>query len=420
MTCITATCVRGCHTFGKIMRIQRQNSRLNFRSRRREGGMPGCLPLLVVAGLVVGLGMASWHWLGQRMQQGPATNQAQADLQAAQAAFDRGDLDTAVTLARRSWAADPQNGEALMVLARALIYRSYDDYDREIDRDLALQITREGYTRLSDDAAVMAAHAFALQAAGQPVQAAQIAEAALRRDPTVTLARVALALAYGRVGGHGSAMSENRRAADAGDAWQLDALRGLAISLGDLGQYDEAFDAIEQAVALNGRLIVLHFERAYYAIQIGDPGAATASLFRILSLDPDNVKARLRLCTLSSQLRETDTALRYCEEVIDLAPAWADGWYHLGREYFLQGEFAAAQASLNRCSTLQAVQNVPVAQRHFECWYMQGQAAEILGDCDSLLAIYAEFQQMTQAADLAQTWVYPPEGPPICAGRAQP
>jgi hypothetical protein len=66
----------------------------------------------------------------------------------------------------------------------------------------------------------------------------------------------------------------------------------------------------------------------------------------------------------------------------------------LGREYFLQGDFANAQQDLHRCSSLQVMQNVPVSQRRFECWYLQGQAAQILGDCEALIATYNEFRSM--------------------------
>src|SRR5690606_18610811 len=127
-----------------------------------------------------------------------------------------------------------------------------------------------------------------------------------------------------------------------------------------------------------------------------------------------NVKARLRLCELSSLMRQRDSAIQFCQQVTDRASDWAEGWYQLGREYFLQGNFAQAQQHLNRCSSLQVMQEVPVEARRFECWYMQGQAAEILGDCPALLATYQEYRTMALDAGLLQTWIYPPEGPPGC------
>jgi len=398
------------------MQINRDRSRLTFRTRRRRRS--GCLPLAMLLIVLMGVVAVSWEWISQRLHIGSIL-QSEGDLDSAQAAFDRGDLDASIELTRQLWAAQPRQTDALLLLVRALIYRSYADYDREVDREMALQWTSEALERFTHDGSsegdldVMAIHAFALQAADDSVSAARFAGNVLAIDPNHILARVVLGLSYGGVGSHDTALRENQIAA-AGSVWQMDAQRALAISYSDLGRYDEAVIAVERAIALNDHLIPLYYERALYAMQLGDADAATVAYFRVLAFEPNNVKARLRLCELSSLLRERDAATRYCQEVTRLAPIWSDGWYQLGREYFLQGQFAAAQASLNRCSSLQVMQSVPILQRRFECWYLQGQAAEILGDCDSLLATYNEFREMAASAALPQTWTYPPEGPAVC------
>ncbi|MFW5748008.1 MAG: tetratricopeptide repeat protein [Chloroflexota bacterium] len=390
------------------MRIQRDRSNLTFRKRRRRRG---CVPLTLLLGLLIGGVFVSWNWLGLRLVffPPPATS---ADLRSAQRAFDAGEIDTAIAQARELWQSNPNQVEALRLLARALVYRSYYDWNRAVDRSTALAFTSEAYARMPGDPAVMAAHAFTLQANGRPADAARIANQALRINPREQLARVARALAYGRVGGYENALRESEAALALGES--LDARRALAISLSDMGRYQEAIATIEDAVAGHNRLLTLHFELALYAMQIGDADTATAAYFSVLAFDPENIKARLRMCELSSTLRETDTALAYCSEVVERAPTWADGWYRLGREHFLNGSFAAAQNSLNRCSTLQTLHDVPMEDRIFDCWYLQGQAAEILGDCESLLKIYSEYQAMMQSANLPQTWTYPPEGPSIC------
>jgi tetratricopeptide (TPR) repeat protein len=196
--------------------------------------------------------------------------------------------------------------------------------------------------------------------------------------------------------------------------WRMDTHRALAISYSGVGDYVDASKSIERALALNNRLIPLYFERALYARQLGDADSASVAYFQVLAIDPHNVKARFRLCELSSVLRERDSAIDFCRQVTELAPAWSEGWYQLGREYFLQGNFVQAQHNLNRCSTLQVEQRVPVDERRFECWYLQGQAAEIVGDCPALLATYNEYRVMAGGSGLTQTWIYPPEGPPSC------
>ncbi|MBL8162885.1 MAG: hypothetical protein JNJ61_12930, partial [Anaerolineae bacterium] len=393
------------------MRIQRNSSRLSFRRQRRR--RTGCFSLAVLLGVLVGAAALSINWLGARLHfNAPGESDA---LSAAQGAFERGDLDGAISHARLALEANPDNEAALLLLARALVYRSYTDYNRAIDRQLALEVTSAALANNPASANLLAIHAYALQAAGQPLEAARIAEQALDRDADNTLARIALGLSYASVGSFEIALRESQQASQ-GDGWQIESQRAIAISSSDLGDYQGAIKAIDRALGLNRHLLPLYFERALYALQIGDTGAATAAYYQVLTYDPDNVKVRLRLCELSSLLRERDTALRYCEEVTDLAPSWSDGWYQLGMEYFLQGSFAQARDALHRCSTLQVMQNVPVSERRFECWYLQGQAAEIIGDCPNLLATYNEYRAMTADATIPQRWTYPPEGPPGCGG----
>ncbi|NWF68430.1 MAG: tetratricopeptide repeat protein [Chloroflexi bacterium] len=401
------------------MRIQRHYHASGIyapvRRRRRGGG--GCFSALVLVGLFLGLLTLAWNWMDNWLNS--AAGPVDSSLSGAQAAFARGDLDTSVQLARQLWERTPDNLAALTLLVRALIYRSYSEYNRAIDREIALEIAAAAVERFSNNPDALAVYAFALQADGQPLEAAQRAERALQSNPNQTLARLALALSYGAVGGFDVALREGQRAASQSD-YPLDTLRVLAIAYSDLGRYSEAIAAIERAIILNPRLLPLYFERALYALQVGDADAATVAYFQVLAYAPDNVKARLRLCELSSMMREREAALTYCGEVTQRAPDWSEGWYRLGREYFLQGDFAAAQSNLHRCSTLQTLQNVPLAERRFECWYLQGQAAEILGDCAALVATYNEFLAMVANTGLPQTWSYPPEGPPQCANVTPP
>lgn len=391
------------------MRIQRSRSRLTFRTRRRRSG---CLPLTFLLMALVGIGFLSRGWLDENLNGSPSGS-ATADLQNANEAFDRGDLDTAVNLSRQVWNNQPDSIDALALLVRSLIYRSYTDYNRDIDRTVALQVTLDAIEWHPDDLRVQALHAYALQAAGQSEEAWNLARQVLRQDETNQMARMALSLANAQVGGYENALREAETLNTLPDAG-LDARRVLAITLADVGRYDEARAAVEEAIALNNRLLVLYFEQALYALQTGDFNAATAAYFRIMAFDSDNVKVRLRMCELSSLLSERETALDYCRQVTEAAPRWTSGWHALGREYFFAGDFLEAQHSLNRCTSLAVANRIPIDDKLFECWYLQGQAAEILGDCDGLLATYREFQSLSGSVSLKQTWTYPPEGPEIC------
>ncbi|MCA9904307.1 MAG: tetratricopeptide repeat protein [Anaerolineae bacterium] len=396
------------------MRIKRNQSRLSFRHRRRRGG---CMSLAVIIGLIAGMLLISWSWLERRITAlSPPPDESDL-INSALEAFDRGDLDDAIVMAREALVNNPSQINAVILLSRALIYRSYQDYDTESDRAAALELTTELIQRYPTNLDLRAAHAFALQANRQPAAAADAARRVLEENPDHGLARVSLALAYAVAGSNEFALRESLQAVRAHPT-MMDAQRALAISYGDNGNYESAVHSVESAIALNGRLIPLYFERALYALQLGDVDSATYAYMQVLALDSENVKARLRLCELSSLLRERDAAIAYCTAVTERAPSWADGWYQLGREYFLQGNFEAAQTNLHQCSTLQVMQEIPVEERRLECWYLQGQAAEIRGDCPTLLATYNEFRAMTANSDIAQTWAYPPEGPPGCTNAA--
>ena len=392
-----------------IMYISRKRSRLTFRRRRA-----GCASWLLVIGLVVGVSGLTWTWLQSRHNR-PGASATEDWLGQALDAFNRGDLDGAVVRARQRLASDAADTDALRLLTRALIYRSFGEYDRAIDRQMAMQFGARAVARAPSNPEIAAIYAYALAVNGQPADAADTARRALEAAPELALARIALSLAYGGVGASEAALREAERAMNAATGQdQVDALRTLAIAYSDLGRYAEAARVADRAISLNGRLLSLHFERALYALQTGDYDSATEAYFQVLALDETNVKAHMRLCELSSLLRESDAAVRYCGRVTELAPSWADGWYRLGREYFLQGEFRSAQDTLHQCSRLQVAQNVPPAERRFECWYLQGQAAEIVGDCAALVSTYNEFRAMALDPAVTQTWTYPPEGPPAC------
>ncbi len=393
------------------MQIQRSRTRLSFRRRRRRSG--GCVSLLVFVMLIGGVGMVAWVWMNRAVSPVRETNDDR--LASAQNAFDRGDLNGAISLTRAILDDQPNDTAALTLLARSLVYRSYSEYNRTPDQQTALDATTDALNHQPTDTSVLAVHAFALQAAGDPNDAADAAERALQKQPDYSLAHTALALAYGSVGAHDAALRESQRAVQtATDGTRLDALRALAITYSDSGSYDDAVKTVEQALAINSNILALYFERAQYALLLGDTNSATVAYFEVLTHDPNNVKARLRLCELSSLLRERDQAIQYCTDVTQRAPSWSDGWYQLGMEYFLEGSFEQAQDDLHRCSTLQVLQDVPISQRRFECWYIQGQAAEIRGDCPSLIATYNEFRAMAADDQIEQRWTYPPEGPPGC------
>lgn len=386
---------------------------MGYRSQRGGGG---CVSVIIWLGILVNLGLIAYTLSDGNTPLAALLRLPSDDAGAALRAFEDGDFDSAITRAQAALAADSSNTAAAMTLTRALVYRSYTDFRHADDLPGALDAATDALRANPNDPNALAAQAFALQANGRPVEAVDVAERALEIAPDHTLARTALALGYARVGSFETALRESEAAlANAGDAPEaFEARRAVAISTADLGRYAEAGDLIQALIDDHRRVIPLYFERALYARQVSQPEIAENAYFAVLNMDETNVKAHLRLCEFASSIGERDTAFTQCTRVTELAPSLADGWYRLGRLHFLAGEFEQAQARLNRCSTLQVAQNTPPAERIFECWYLQGQAAEILGDCDALIATYNQFQIIAADPAVRETWTYPPEGPPMC------
>lgn len=394
------------------MRITRNKSPL-FTRRHKRGG---CLPFVVLIGVAITVIALGRNWIGQWFSLHHPQH-SQVNLQRAQSAFNNGDLTAAIDYASQLLEENPDDADVIQLLVRALIYNSYTEYNHQSDRQRALDVSGNGLVSYPRSLDMQAIRAYALQANGRSAEASRMALRVIDRSPEHIMARIVLSLSYGSQGIFEAALREAKVAvelADQYEQYQMESYRTLAIAHSDLGDYTNAIVGIDHAINFNRKLIPLHFERALYAIQIGNTDQATVSYFQIMAYDDDNIKVRFRLCELSSSLQERDSALRYCGEVTERAPEWSDGWYQLGREFFLNGDFVNAQASFNQCSTLQVKQDVPIEDRRFECWYLQGQSAEILGDCQALLTTYHQFQEMARRADLPQTWTYPPEGPPAC------
>lgn len=394
------------------MRLKRGSTRRSWRAPKPPVGVWWVLALLAVAGGVTTRDIWLMWWRGETFA--PEST----DLQDAQRAFAVGDLTASVNISARRYASHPDDWNALTLLVRSLIYRSYVDFQHEGDRAEALKLTTQATMRNNPSAPVLAIHALALQANRRAEEAVRTALRAIDRDRENVVARLALALGYSSSGLFEAGLREAERAVGIAQAsasdWRWDALRAKAITLSDLGRYQDALNTVEEALTVNRRLIPAHFEKALYALQLAQGDAAAAAYFNVLAFDSQNVKARFRLCELSSSVRERDNAIRYCGEVTERRPDWAEGWYRLGREHFLNGNFRQAQQALSRCSALQIAQGVPIVERRLECWYLQGQAAEIVGDCEGLLGAYNEFLTMAVIGNLPQTWLYPPEGPAIC------
>ncbi|MBK8136867.1 MAG: tetratricopeptide repeat protein [Chloroflexi bacterium] len=257
-------------------------------SPRRPRRRSGCSPFTVLTGALAGLLVIALGWLAGLILPNPQPELVTLDT--ARRAFDSGDLDDAVEAAEKALAAAPGQPDAVLMLVRGLVYRSYVDWNNEIDRKRALEVATNALLRGGDHPDTLAAQAFALHAAGRYLEAFKAAEKALRANPNHVFARLVYGLAFAGVGSFDRGLIQVQQAAKSAD-YQVDSLRALAVIQSDTGRYRDAARTIDEAIALNWGLIPLHFERALYALQVGDDGTASTSYLRVLALDPENVKS---------------------------------------------------------------------------------------------------------------------------------
>nr|MCU0465456.1 hypothetical protein [Anaerolineae bacterium] len=127
------------------------------RSRRSR---PWRLPFAVVQGVMAGVLVWALGWVGSVLTPAPV-KPIEAELEAARRAFDSGNLNEAIAAAERAFAARPDWPPAALEMVRALVYRSYVDYDDLPDRRRALELSGAVLEAHPDDPNALAARAFA-------------------------------------------------------------------------------------------------------------------------------------------------------------------------------------------------------------------------------------------------------------------
>src|SRR5690606_35271288 len=132
-----------------------QRSPWQRRGRRRSG----CTPLTLLTGALAGLLVIAFGWLAGLVV--PPPQPAMVGLESIRRAFDSGDLDAAVDAAEKALAASPGQSDAVLMLVRSLIYRSYTDWNRSADRQRALEIAASAASRAPSNPDAQSALAFA-------------------------------------------------------------------------------------------------------------------------------------------------------------------------------------------------------------------------------------------------------------------
>lgn len=275
---------------------------------------------------------------------------------------------------------------------------------------LLIEINKEGYPEKAvelGNRAIQAApndpRGYVLKAKGliwsdNAADAVPVGLTGLEVDPNFAPLYAVLARAYTEIGRYQQGLSNGEKAVQL-DPMDIDARRAYAYSLIWVGERDEAINQLEDAVTINPSLTTPYFELAVQYVAKDEYELAVATYEKVLSLDPFNTKALLRLCETFSRIREDGQAQGYCEDAIRIDPNYKEGYRQLGVVRYNRRNYEGAIESFNQCLALGTETSPPEIQ----CYYLKGLAHYYIEQYDDAWNYLTEALKMTNDPGLIST-----------------
>ncbi|MCY3778908.1 MAG: tetratricopeptide repeat protein [Chloroflexi bacterium] len=369
------------------MKIKRDYTQPFFRQPKRHPIRNMLIAALL--GLLLGLAIL-WQWealeaiVGQFSSSPPTPTPRPSELATrATELFVAGDLRGAEALLARAVAGRPQNSAYLYEHGRLLI--ELGRYEEAEARGAAI-IELD-----ARDARGFALKAAALTWAGQPAVAIPIALSGLETNPRFTPLYATLARAYvdSERWADGLEAGERGLSIAADDA---DVVRAYAYALQSVGSYDEAANTLQRAIELRPSYLPIHFELAGLYLARDEDQSAIDIYNRILSLDPRNARAMLRLCLAYRKVGEFSRALGFCEDSVTNNPSDAEAHFQLGLLYYRERLFEKSRDAFETC--LQYDDGF----YDLSCRYRLGLSHYYTGECTRGWALLRDSLDLAQAA----------------------
>lgn len=306
--------------------------------------------------------------------------------------FYAGELDEAIVSFQEAVRQRPDNIDYLYELGTLLM---------EADRtEEALAIAEQAITTNPDDP-----RGYALKSRGlvwsDPPQAIQVAIQGLDRDPNFAPLYASQGIAYTNLGRwqEGLRMATRARELDPNDIFVQSAYQWPATYRGD---YRGAIEALETAIGLNPNLITPYFYLAQLYRVSNEPTMGIATYEHILTLDPENERAHLRLCETYAAVEQArfDIAQYYCDQAIRINPEYGDAYGRRGTMQYARRNYEGAIDSFSSC--------IEFGSSLLECRYLMGFSHYRLGNCDEaweisndarLFAVSQGNAQITESID---------------------
>jgi tetratricopeptide (TPR) repeat protein len=169
-----------------------------------------------------------------------------------------------------------------------------------------------------------------------------------------------LGLALSMIGQPQDALAEFDRALALNPRY-VDALLNRAVTLNELGRYDDAVAAFAAAQGLGrvdhtgfpapeaSRLANLHAELAEAYVEAGGLRDAIEQYAQAARLRPEFLDLRYRLARLRLEVGDAARAGEELEAILEARPTFFDARAALGMAFYLQGDTAAARSAWQQC-----------------------------------------------------------------------
>ena len=208
---------------------------------------------------------------------------------------------------------------------------------------------------------------------GNGAAAVPVAVSGLEVDPNFAPLYAARARAYTDIGRWQQGLADGQRAVEL-DSMDPDAHRAYAYALMWIGERELAIEQLEMAISLNPNFTPPYFELALNYLAEDRDSMAIATYERVLSMQPRNEKAFLRLCEAYFKIGQNDQAQGYCEDALTINAEYPQAHRQLGMVKYNRRNYEGAIESFRACTDNGGTE--------IQCWYLRGLAHYYLGQCD--------------------------------------
>ncbi len=196
--------------------------------------------------------------------------------------------------------------------------------------------------------------------AGDPYGAVHLLKEVTATGRAFADAHHLLGLAYSMISQPAEALAQFDRALALNPKY-VDALLNRAVTLNELGRYEDAVAAFKAAQGLGAvdhtgfaapeasRLANLHAELGEAYVEAGGIGEAIEQYAKAAKLRPEFLDLRYRLARLRLEVGDVGLARRELEAIVEARPSFFDARAAYGMACYLEGDTAVARAAWLQC-----------------------------------------------------------------------